>query len=438
MRDRSLLLHFEPSPGDPWDRAKAAHLLRRGGFGGAPSEVETAVKAGPRAAIEALSRGEESPAYVETLALEQTIAGFDSLEHMQAWWLLRLVRAAHPLREKMALFWHGHFATSNAKVGSIPLMMRQNRLFLECGLGRFEDLLQAVSRDPAMLVWLDSNLNRQGKPNENYARELMELFSLGIGSYTEADVKNAARAFTGFHVRDGEFSFDASRHDDGEKTLFGRTGALDGGDVVSMCVRRSECAGFISRKIFAFFAYDDPEPALAESLADSFRKSELDVSRLVETILLSRAFFSPRARRPRIKSPVELAVGAVRLLGATGDGRAHARAVSSMGQSLFQPPTVKGWDGGRHWVSAAALLARVNFIAALSRAPRLDGELAGRVRAADAEGAVDAILESFADGSVPDGVRARLVEAARGLGSPEERFRALVRLSGALPEFQTS
>ncbi|MBI1853176.1 MAG: DUF1800 domain-containing protein [Planctomycetes bacterium] len=422
---KKLLEPFEPSAEDPWDRAKAAHLLRRGGFGGTALEIDAALKAGPEGAVHALAEGDECDAYRDTLALGDVIVASNDLESLQAWWLLRCVRAGRPLREKIALFWHGHFATSLAKVERARLMLRQNRLFLERGLGPFEELLQAVSRDPAMLVWLDSNDNRRGKPNENYARELMELFSLGLGNYAEGDVKEAARAFTGWHVQGGEFFFDADKHDAGSKTVFGKSGAWDGGDVVAMCARRPECAAFLARKLFEFFVHPEPDPALVAALGESLRARGLRIGDWLASLLQSRAFYSRRARRAVIKSPVDFAVGLVRVSGATVDGKAMARAVASMGQSLFAPPTVKGWDGGRHWISAAALLARVNFAAAVSRSPKLD---------AFGDGSVDALLAAFVDGPIPAPVRDRLAAHVAPLHDPDTRMRTLIRTIASLPE----
>jgi uncharacterized protein (DUF1800 family) len=425
MDARELLEPFEPTAADPWDRGKAAHLLRRAGFGGTAAEIDGALAAGPEAALRALVDGEECEAYRETLALGDLLASTGDLEALQAWWLLRCVRAARPLREKVALFWHGHFATSIAKVEKPALMVPQNRLFLDHGLGPFEDLAQAVARDPAMLVWLDSNDNRRGRPNENFARELMELFTLGLGGYSEADVKEAARAFTGWHVQGVDFFFDADKHDAGSKTVFGRAGAWDGGDVVSMCARRPECAAFVARKLFEFFVHRDPEPALVDALGASFRERGLRVGEWLAMLLRSRVFHSPRARRAQIKSPVEFAVGLVRQVGATVDGKAMARAVSAMGQSLFAPPTVKGWDGGRAWVGAASLLARVNFAAAVSRAPKL---------ALSPDTPLDAILAALVDAAIPAAARDRLTKHANSIHDPDTRLRATIRLTAALPE----
>jgi len=429
------LAPFEPSAAEPWDRRRAAHLLRRAGFGAGAAEVADAVRAGPERAVAALFEEGDDPEHAATLALGNAVAAREDVADLQAWWLLRMVRAQRPLREKLALFWHGHFATSAAKVGDLRLLARQNRLFLERGLGPFEELLRGAARDPALLLYLDSNANRRGHPNENFARELMELFTLGLGGgFGERDVQEAARACTGWHVRDGSFRFDEALHDPAPKTVLGASGAWTGDDVARLCARRPECARFVARKLFVFFAREDPEPPLVEALGERFRAEGLHVGRFLRALFRARTFYEPRAMGTRVKGPVELVVEVVRLTGARPDFRALARAAGAMGQSLFQPPNVKGWDGGRRWLSGAALLARLSFLARLAEAPGWDAPLARRVDgAADAEAAVDAVLEATVDGAVPEGARRRLVELAGRLG-PVERARGLFRALGALPE----
>ena len=224
-----------------------------------------------------------------------------------------MLQGGHPLREKLTLFWHNHFATSLAKVQDPVLMFRQNGLLREHALGRFGPLLQAISRDPAMLVWLDSNSNVKGKPNENYARELMELFSLGVGNYTEKDIREAARAFTGWRTDGTGFAFDARLHDGGTKTVLGQTGTWDGGDVVRIVLEQPAAARFLVRKLYRYLVSETATPpdALLEPLCESFRQSDYDIAGLVRTILASRHFYSAHAFRQRIKGPVEYVLGAV-------------------------------------------------------------------------------------------------------------------------------
>jgi uncharacterized protein (DUF1800 family) len=222
-----------------------------------------------------------------------------------------------------------------------------------------------MSTDPAMLLWLDSNSNVKGKPNENYARELMELFSLGVGHYTEKDIQEAARAFTGWHTDgDSRFEFIADLHDDGEKTVLGKTGKWNGDDVVRICLEQKACPLFIVRKLYRFFISENavPPDALLTPLTEQFRKSDFDTGALVRTMLASKHFFSPYAYRQRIKSPVEFVLGAVHDVGQKLIApQALVGKVDGMGQTLFAPPNVKGWEGGRAWLTTATILARNNF-----------------------------------------------------------------------------
>ena len=302
----------------------------------------------------------------------------DGGEQLRGWWLYCMLQGGHPLREKMTLFWHNHFATSLAKVQNPALMFRQNCLLRKHALGRFGPLLQAISRDAAMLVWLDSNSNVKGKPNENYARELMELFSLGVGHYTEKDIREAARAFTGWRT-DGEgFAFDARLHDGGPKTVLGQTGAWDGGDVVRIVLEQPAAARFLVRKLYRFLVSEKavPPDSLLEPLCESFRKSDYDIAGLVRTILASRHFYSDHAFRQRIKGPVEYVLGAVQAVyGAMArtrrtTGRCRSSVLVDLagrdGQHLFAPPNVKGWPGGPSWLNTSTVLERDNFAGALA------------------------------------------------------------------------
>jgi uncharacterized protein (DUF1800 family) len=270
----------------------------------------------------------------------------------------------------MTLFWHNHFATSLAKVKSPALMKQQNLLLRKHALGKFGTLLLEMSKDPAMLVWLDSNSNVKAHPNENYAREVMELFSLGVGNYTEPDVREAARAFTGWHTSGDRFSFNRLQHDDGPKTVLGRAGAWDGGDVIRIVLEQPAASRFLVRKLYRHFIGEGEPPPdrLLEPLAERFRRSDYDVADLMGTLLRSRHFFSEHAYRQRIKSPAEYVAGMFRSFGVkpegegiTADGFALPAPLDGMGQTLFAPPNVKGWDGGPAWLNTATLLARHNF-----------------------------------------------------------------------------
>jgi uncharacterized protein (DUF1800 family) len=372
---------WQPSAADPWGRKWAAHLYRRAGFGARRVELIEAERLGPQGTVELLLQGWPQAAEVlKALTDVGEIAAShdDGGEDLRGWWLYCILHGGHPLREKLTLFWHNHFATSLVKVLSPALMFRQNCLLREHALGKFGPLLQAISRDGAMLVWLDSNSNVKGRPNENYARELMELFSLGVGHYTENDVHEAARAFTGWHTDGQGFRFAAGAHDGGVKTVLGRTGAWDGGDVVRIVLEQPAAARFLVRKLYDFLISENAAPpdALLEPLVEVFRKSDYDIAGLVTTMLGSRHFFSGHAFRQRIKSPMEYVLGAVRAVyGRYEEGEADYRPLPqgmlvgrlrAMGQTLFAPPNVKGWPGARTWLNTSTMLERDNFAAALA------------------------------------------------------------------------
>jgi uncharacterized protein (DUF1800 family) len=376
-----------------FDRAAAAHLLSRAGFGGTPAEVEALRAMGLQKAVEAILDGTAlGPASRPPPALEarpvgrpprDELAGLTreerqkkvqaarradqaQLQALRAAWVRRMVLTAHPLEEKLALFWHGHFATSQREVRNSYHMRLQNDLFRSRGLGSFRDLTRAVARDPAMLRYLDQNQNRKGRPNENFARELMELFTLGIGNYTEDDVKEAARALTGWTFREDGFVFQRRAHDDGVKTFLGRTGAFTGDDVVDIIFEQPAASRFVTRKIFAFFAHEDPPADVVEALADTLRASGFEIRPVLARLFRCAEFYAASARGTRVKSPVELVVGTARLLGIDpGDSPFLAFAAGRMGQDLFLPPSVKGWDGGQAWISTKTLFDRYNFARAV-------------------------------------------------------------------------
>jgi uncharacterized protein (DUF1800 family) len=371
---------FKPDARQPFDRKWAAHLYRRAGFGASRQELLDAVSRGLKDTLDLLLRGQpDADELLDTLNdAGRYAARKRTANPLRAWWLYVMLHGGHPLREKMTLFWHNHFATSIAKVQDPGLMFRQNYLIRWHALARFGPLLREMSRDGAMLVWLDSNSNVKGRPNENYARELMELFSLGVGNYTEKDIREAARAFTGWHF-DGEgYEFNAAVHDDEPKTVLGRTGNHNGDDVVKIVLAQPACAKFLVRKLYRFFISEAVEPpdAFLEPLAQSFRASDYNISALLRTMLSSQHFFSEYAFRQRIKCPVEFVIGAVRAVyRETHEKDREYRPLpqevlvprmEAMGQQLFAPPNVKGWPGGRAWLNTSTMLARDNFAQALA------------------------------------------------------------------------
>ncbi len=375
-----------------WTPFTAAHLLRRAGFGGSPSEVEALHRVGLPWAIRRLvyfdGAGEPpgppawmgEPGAADLLGPDE-LRGLDETEKrerrrewrrqnrrrldlLRAWWVRRMVETDRPLEERLTLFWHGHFATSERKVKSAYMMGQQNMTLRAHALGNWEDFLVAVSQDPAMLVYLDNARSRKESPNENYARELMELFTLGEGHYTETDIREAARALTGWSVRRErcEFMVRPYAHDGGRKTLFGHRGDFDGRDVIRLIVDRPRSAEYICRKLWAYFAYPDPEPGIVDELVGVMRRHGNDLRPVLETMFRSRAFYSGRAYRTQIKSPAVWLVSALRTLEAPLDYPGAALAMlHTLGQSLFQPPNVKGWDQGEAWITTSTLLRRYNY-----------------------------------------------------------------------------
>jgi uncharacterized protein (DUF1800 family) len=351
-------------------RERVALLLRRAGFGASRQELDRYAGLGVDGTLDELLHPERVEEDFDGLlaSLSGHLIDLQNIEDVQTWWLYRMVRTRRPLVEKLALFWHGHFAVANTKVNNPLAMHNHLALLREHGLGSYRDLLLGVSRDPAMLIWLDGNTNRKNAPNENYGRELLELFTLGIGNYSEDDVQAAARAFTGWNLTEREFFFNRNQHDFGPKTFLGKTGPLDGGDIIDAVVSHPATAERICRKLFAFFAYPNPEPPLLGSLVAAYMDSKYDIRAVVRAILRSDAFYSEQSRYGHIKSPVEYAVGAVRMLGGQARERGLILALRSMGQDILNPPNVAGWAGGRAWVNPSTLLERFNFAARLATA----------------------------------------------------------------------
>ncbi len=290
---------------------------------------------------------------------------------MRAWWLQEMLATPSPLTERMTLFWHNHFVSSQQKVRIARLMYGQNALLRAHALGNFGTLLHAAAKDPAMLVYLDSAQNRRGQPNENFAREVMELFTAGEGKYTEADIKEAARAFTGWSVNreTGEYLFRPGAHDYGNKTVLGQSGRFDGDAVLDILLAQPSTAEFITGKLWREFVSPDPEPREVKRIAQAFRGSNYDIKVALRGVLLSDAFWARENRGTLVKSPVEFVVGTLRQLEIPPpNGLPFAVLAAGMGQNLFSPPNVKGWPGGNAWIDANTLLARKQFVDRLARA----------------------------------------------------------------------
>lgn len=303
-------------------------------------------------------------------------------------WMQQMVATDTPLRERMVMFWHNHFTSSHRRVKSAAFIYGQHRLFQQQALGNFRELLHAVAKDPAMIVYLDSRSNRKNAPNENFARELLELFTMGEGHYSERDIKEAARAFTGWGLNpQGEFRENPKVHDSGEKTFMGVTGNLDGDQVLDIVLDRPETAEFIVGKLWQEFVSPQLDAAAIKRLAAGFREN-YELAPLLEALFMEPAFMQPESRGKLIKSPVELVVGTFRLLETpVGNGLGAAKATSDMGQMLFNPPNVKGWPGAEAWINSDSLLIRYRFLgrALTGRAPSIPKKLAMRLPAVTPE-----------------------------------------------------
>ena len=359
---------WEPTRDNPWDFDAAAHLWRRAGFAAPARTVKQTLALTPAAAVEKMVDGPGKEEAAEELEfVYQSVIGANDEAGARAWILMRMLRGEHQLREKIALFWHGHFATSLAKVRDLGWMTRQYRIFLELGLGKFAPLLDRVARDPAMIRWLDNETNRKGSPNENYAREVLELFTLGEGNYSEKDIQEAARAFTGWHILREQFHFSSSLHDRDEKVVLGQRGRFGGEDIQRIALEQSACARFLADKLLRFFVTPEPSAEIVTALADVLRASDYDMTATLRVLFGSRLFFAPDTRRSLIKGPIDFVVGSARALEMKKTNtKAALPLLRAMGQDLLAPPNVKGWPGQRAWINTATWLTRVRTARALA------------------------------------------------------------------------
>ncbi|MCH2323320.1 MAG: DUF1800 domain-containing protein [Pseudomonadales bacterium] len=404
---------LSPLANTDWNYDRAAHLLERAGFGGTPADIDLLASMSPSEAVRSLvyfdptansrlhpfdhsgihdpglepfppSRPATTDLAKETgeaLGIKVKPTGNRRLQpvvnkffywlrasvletnRVAYWWANRMVDSNNPLQEKMALFWHGHYAVNESKVRDYRKLLIEIELFQEMGTGNFRDLMVAVAQDPAMLSFLDAGVNVKGAPNENFAREIMELFTMGVGNYSERDIREAARAFTGWNYADLEFVINEDEHDNGVKQFLGRSGNLDGVEVIDIIMEQPVTAEYIAGKIYRFFVRDDLSPELQNELGNVFRDSNYEVAPLLETIFQSKDFYSAASVGTHIKSPIELAVSTYVKLGLEDVPGVpdFNSATGALGQTLFRPPTVAGWAGGRSWITPGLLLERGNF-----------------------------------------------------------------------------
>jgi uncharacterized protein (DUF1800 family) len=363
-----------------------AHLMRRAGFGATLQELEESQAKGYEATVEALLHPEDVPEWDDDLfrRYQPDLNSVMYFESAQAYWMYKMINSKRPLEEKIALFWHGLFATAYGKLNHAKGVVNQTDTFRRHGLGSFHNILMELSRDPAMIFWLDNKDNHKNAPNENYGRELLELFSMGIGNYTEDDVKNCARAFTGWTIANDEYmSVRASRdsiwpsgridwqfeyrpedHDDTEKKFLGRTGNFNGEDIIDIIAMRPATSWFIASKLYNYFVSDTPNEEAIAFLAEEYRKSSGDIRSMMRGLFLSDYFKSEDVWYSRVKSPAELVVGTARLAGSYQSPRWDITNLASdanfMGQEILNPPTVEGWHTGTEWVDTGTLVERVN------------------------------------------------------------------------------
>lgn len=492
----------EPLKSAAFDYAAARHLLNRAGFGGTTAQVRALADQGLDKAVDTLlkygdlaytpvsaddfdrdiikpltaeeraelqrARRDSDEAVVEAYQRRENAAkqaDRQQLTEMQRWWLKRIIETPRPLEEKMTLFWHGHFASGFRTVEDSWNMFQQNHLFRRHATGNFATLVLEIIRDPAMIKYLDNDDSRKNKPNENLARELMELFVLGEGhAYGEDDIKEGARALTGYTFRDNEFEFREGDHDFGPKQILGKQGGFNGDDFARIILSQKACSEFICTKLYRFFVNDAPQRSPQETraqqefikkLAAQLRSDQYDMQPMLRMLFRSAHFHAPENRGTVIKSPVQLVVQTIRQYHSpVRQLSALTGACDLMGQNLFQPPNVKGWDGGRSWINTSTLFVRQNVAVYLFTGKRPDiydwesdadswDALAlvehlrqdGRL---PAESVVDFLLRSSLPTEPHPDRRTALVSFANQGGGTinNDRMLALLSLVSALPEYQ--
>ena len=463
-----------------------AHLMRRSGFGASRAQIETALANGYQKTVEDLLSPESQPGIDEDVLGRYwpSIMSRETLEDNQMEWVYRMVNDPRQLREKMTLFWHSIFCTGNGKVDYGRLVGLQIEMFRQHGMGNFRELLLRLSRDPAMLYYLDNTENHRQAVNENYGRELLELFSMGVGAdeefnYTEDDVKACARAFTGWNIAatlpvfpygrtPWQFVYDFADHDDSEKTFLGETGRWNGHDIIDIVCKQPATARFVSRKMYDFFVADEPpvptwrqipprDPQAIRILEEAYFDSGYEISAMLRALFYSDFFQADAIRFAKVKSPAELVAGTLRLAGAhTGPTPGllePALEIRYMGMDLMNPPSVEGWHTGREWIDSGTLVERINFATDLLGNTELPGikSIVGRLmssgQTSSTEAFVDGCLELAGPVRVTDGTRNELVSYANHLGplrhgTPEEvdgferQAGQMLQLIASVAEFQ--
>ncbi len=464
------------------DIGQIAHLMRRAGFGATRSELEKMAEVGFDSLVDELLDDARSDQIEDDLVSRyhsDHTAGM-GMGGMTANWLFRMLNSQNPLEEKVALFWHGVFATGYAKSAQGRVLMDQHKMFREHGLGNFKTLLIELSRDPSMILWLDNHDNRKGSINENYGRELLELFSMGVGNYSEDDIKACAQAFTGWTIGNAEymairanndslwpygrlnlnFEYNPDDHDNGEITFLGETGNFGGEDIIDIICRQEATGRFLARQMYSFFVEDEPpisqwaytpprDPDAIEILKSAYFDSGYDIRVILKTLFKSEFFRSSKSRYAKVKSPAELVVGVLKL---TGEFKAPhpklqtaAAAMGIMGQVLGNPPTVEGWHEGIEWVETGSLVERINFssdrfsdVAKPGVREMIDSLENKLGDATSPQEIVQSCLDQMGAIEVSEETRSILVEHAAELENEKRdgKFAEILRMVSATPEFQ--
>jgi len=455
---------------DPIIRMK--HLARRAGFGANDKELSELLEMGEEAATEWFLNYEEiDDSDVEDRLSKLGLGSSMSFEEnrnykpdLQQEALIRMIYSKRPLQEKMVLFWHGLITSAFGKVPfNKRYMADQDQLFRENALSQYDAFLKKVARDPAMLIYLDNRLNKKGKPNENFARELMELFSMGVGTFTELDVREASRAFTGWGIKSQGFKFSQNQHDSATKIFMGQEGPHDGDDIIDIIMEQAVTSRFITKRLFEFFVYDNPSDEIVEKLSITFERTRYSVKAVMSEIFALEEFYSQRAYRAKIKSPAELIAGVFRVLKIdTNADLVMQRYSTPMGQNLFQPFDVSGFPQGQEWINSSTLINRLNFANAFatgSKSLHLNTfdpqEIVPANIANSTEDIVGHFISLLLDGVISDEERNiyinyfdALIETTRRVGNKQwngknkqwnleqERLRSLIYLVMSSPDYQ--
>lgn len=447
----------------PAGNQQIAHLLRRAGFGALPSEIQSYAALGYQGAVDQLLNYNNVPDDLET-RLSKIAFDFTKVQDMQRWWVLRMIYSKRPFQEKMTLFWHGLLTSSYTKVGGkegYPYLIQQNKFLRDHALDTYDNILLGITSDPAMMWWLDLRLSQKNAPNENFARELMELFTLGVnGGYTQADVHDAARALTGWTLPRGATQgvYRAAQHDDTTKTLLGHTGNLTTQDVIRIVAGHPATGPYLCKRIFEFFVHENPSQADIQPMVDAYNNQGHSISAVMRAMFNSPTFLAAEAYRSRIKSPTEFVIGTIRQLEIESDGQSIAAAIAQMGQTLFNPPNVAGWPGdvsSAQWINTGTWLTRVNLINLIAAATATQRNGQGQLQSLITKRGLhsaDDILQNFAtnlvDNQLTDDQRQSLqqylaanvkgptLNLAGGGTIPETNVTGALYLLMASPEYQ--